>query len=81
MMCHLNIEVDQAIHPVARVLDAIDESEFYIRSIRTVPVAWTKRVAVHLSLGGGGTPELEQLLGQLKLLPAVLSTEHTPMPI
>lgn len=80
-MCHLNIEVDQSIHTVAPVFDAIESSSFYIRSIRVVPVAWSRQASVHLSLGGGSKKELDLLLGNLQRLPAVLSTHHSPMPV
>ncbi len=80
-MCHLNIEVDQSIHTVAPVFDAIEASRFYIRSIRVVPVAWSRQASVHLSLGGGSRQDLQLLLGNLGRLPGVLSTEHSPMPI
>jgi hypothetical protein len=80
-MCHLNIEVDQSIHTIAPVFDTIEGSAFYIRSIRVVPVAWTRQVSVHLSLGGGSKKALNQLLGSLERLPGVLSTDHTPMPV
>ena len=80
-MCHLNIEVDQAVHTVAPVFDAIEGSRFYIRSIRVVPVAWTRQASVHLSLGGGSRKDLDSLLGSLQRLPGVLSTQHTPMPV
>ncbi len=80
-MCHLNIEVDQSIHTVARVFDVIEESRFYIRSIHVVPVAWTKQASVHLSLGGGSQKDLDLLLGDLHRLPAVLSTHHSSMPL
>ncbi len=80
-MCHLNIEVDQSIHTVAPVFDTIDGSAFYIRSIRVVPVAWTRQASVYLSLGGGSKRDLDRLLSNLQLLPGVLSTQHSPMPI
>lgn len=80
-MCHLNIEVDQSIHSVEPLFDRIDESEFYIRSVRLVPVAWSKQVTVYLSLGGGSGTDLDSLLGGLRLLPGVLSMGHTPMPV
>ena len=79
-MCHLSVEIDQAVHTVAPVFDIIDESEFYVRSIRVVPVAWTKKASIHLSLGGGSKKDLTHLLASLHGLPGVLSTHHTSMP-
>ena len=73
-MCHLNVAVDQSIHTVAPVFDAIERSAFYIRSIRVIPVAWSRKADVHLSLGGGSGRDLDSLLGDLGKLPAVLST-------
>jgi hypothetical protein len=80
-MCHLSIDVDQSVHAVAPIFDLIEASEFYMRSIRVVPVAWSKQAAVHLSLGGGSKIDLDLLLGNLRQLPGVLSTEHSPMPV
>lgn len=80
-MCHLSIELDQSIHTVSRVFDPIDESAFYIRSVRVAPVAWSRRADVHLSLGGGSNHDLTSLLSQLQKLPAVLSTRHTMQPV
>lgn len=76
-MCHLIIGIDQSIHTVGPVFDAIDSSAFYIRSIRVVPVAWSRKADVHLSLGGGSSRDLNSLLAQLGSLPAVMSTHHT----
>ena len=80
-MCHLSIAVDQSIHPVGPVVDAIDRSVFYIRSIRLVPVAGSSKADVQLSLGGGSNRDLDALLGHLAKLPAVLSTHYTMPPI
>lgn len=80
-MCHLSISVDQSIHSVGPVFDAIDRSAFYIRSVRVVPVAWSRKADVHLSLGGGSHRDLQSLLAQLGNLPAVMSTEHIMPPI
>jgi len=80
-MCHLSIAVDQSVHTVGPVFDAIDRSAFYIRSIRVIPVAWSRKADVHLSLGGGSNRDLDHLLGDLRKLPAVLSTQHTMPPI
>ena len=60
-MCHLSIAVDQSVHTVGPVFDAIDRSAFYIRSIRVLPVAWSRRADVHLSLGGGSNRDLDHL--------------------
>lgn len=80
-MCHLSIAVDQSIHTVGPVFDVIDSSAFYIRSIRVVPVAWSRKADVHLSLGGGSNRDLDTLLTHLEKLPAVLSTHHTMPPV
>lgn len=79
-MCHLSVEVDQSIHTVSPVFDEIDRSPFFIRSVYVVPVAWSRRSTVNLSLGGGSTNDLSRLLNKLSRLPAVRSIEHTPMP-
>lgn len=80
-MCHLSIAVDQSIHSVGPVFDVIDSSAFYIRSVRVVPVAWSRKADVHLSLGGGSNRDLQSLLAQLGNLPAVMSTDHIMPPI
>lgn len=80
-MCHLNIAVDQSIHSVGPVFDVIDRSAFYIRSVRVIPVAWSRKADVHLSLGGGSNRDLQSLLAQLGSLPAVMSTDHVMPPI
>lgn len=80
-MCHLSIAVDQSIHTVGPVFDVIDSSAFYIRSIRVVPVAWSRTADVHLSLGGGSNRDLDRLLDHLQKLPAVLSTHYTMPPV
>lgn len=80
-MCHLNIAVDQSIDTVAPLFDAIDRSAFYICSIRLIPVAGSSKADVHLSLGGGSNGDLDELLGQLAKLPAVLSMHHTMPPV
>lgn len=79
-MCHLRISIDQSIHTVAPVFDEVESSAFYIRSIRVVPVAWSRKADVHLSLGGGSKSDLSHLLGRLHDLPAVLSTDYI-MPV
>ena len=75
-MCHLSIAVDQSIHTVGPVFDAIDRRAIYVRSIRVVPVAWSKKADVHLSLGGGSNRDLQSLPVQLGNLPAVMSTDY-----
>lgn len=80
-MCHLSIEIDQSIQTVGRVFDALEESAFYIRSVRVAPVAWSRRADVHFSLGGGSNRDLSNLLRRLQELPAVLSTQHTMPPV
>lgn len=80
-MCHLSIAVDQSVHTIAPIFDAIERSTFYICSINVIPVAWSRKADVHLSLGGGSSRDLNLLLGTLSKLPAVLSTNHTPPPI
>jgi hypothetical protein len=79
-MCHVSVAIDQSVHPVQPVFDAVAASAFYIRSVRMVPVAWSPRTEVHFSLGGGSTDDLSRLLGRLETLPAVLSTTHVPPP-
>ena len=73
-MCHLSIELDQSIHPVAPVL-------FYLRSIRVVPSSRSRRADVYLSLGGGSKYDLETLVASVKQLPGVLSTQNTNPPV
>ena len=80
-MCHLSIAVDQSIHTVGPVFDVIDRSTFYSRSIRVVPVAWSRKADVHLSLGGGSNRDLQSLLVELGTLPAVMSTHHIMPPV
>jgi hypothetical protein len=75
-MCRLSIAIDQSVHTLKPVFDLVDATTFYIRSIRLVPVAASSKADVHLSLGGGSKPELEALLGRLRRLPAVQSTQH-----
>lgn len=80
-MCHLSIAIDQSIHTIAPVFDAIEESPFYIRSVRVAPVAWSRKADVHLSLGGGSNHDLRILLNRLQQMPAILGTEHTMPPV
>ena len=80
-MCHLSIAIDQSIHTIAPVFDAIDDSPFYIRSVRLAPVAWSRKADVHLSLGGGSNRDLRILLNRIQQMPAILETQHTMPPI
>jgi hypothetical protein len=80
-MCLVSIAVDQSIHSVGPVFDAVEGSPFYICSVRAVPVAWSRKTEVYFNLGGGSTSDLEALLGKLNALPAVLSTTHAPPPV
>ena len=80
-MCHLSIAIDQSIHTIAPIFDAIEGSPFYICSVRVAPVGWSRKADVHLSLGGGSKRDLTVLLSQLKEMPAVLSTQHTAPPV
>ena len=80
-MCHMTIEIDQSIHPVAPVLTAVEESGFYLRSIRVVPCAYSRRASVYLSLGGGSKIDLQSLVSNVEQLPGVLSTENTIPPV
>ena len=80
-MCHLSIAIDQSIHTIAPVFDAIEDSPFYIRSVRLAPVAWSRKADVHLSLGGGSNRDLRALLNRLQQMPGILSTQHTMPPI
>jgi acetolactate synthase regulatory subunit len=76
-MCYLSVDVDQSIDTIAPVFDVIDVSGFYIRSVRAVPVAATRELSLHLSLGGGSASELHMLMRTLQKLPAVLSMTHS----
>jgi (p)ppGpp synthase/HD superfamily hydrolase len=80
-MCHLSIELDQSIHPVAPVLDAVEDSGFYLRSIRVVPSSRSRRADIYLSLGGGSKVDLDALVANVRRLPGVLSTQNTNPPI
>lgn len=80
-MCHLSIAIDQSIHTIAPVFGAIEDSPFYIRSVRVAPIAWSRKADVHFSLGGGSNRDLANLLDCLQQLPAVLSTQHTLPPV
>lgn len=80
-MCLVSIAVDQSIHTVTPVFDAVECSPFYICSVRVVPVAWSRKADVYLNLGGGSTSDLKALLGKLDAMPAVLSTTHTAPPV
>ena len=80
-MCHLSIAVDQSIHTAGPVFDAIERSRFFICSVRVVPVAWSRKADIHLSLGGGSNRDLHHLLGELGKLPVVISTDHTAPPV
>lgn len=80
-MCHLTIELDQSVHPVAPVLDALEVSGFYLRSIRVVPSRGSRRADVYLSLGGGSGHDLKRLIASVNELPGVLSTQHTLVPV
>lgn len=80
-MCHLSIELDQSIHPVAPVLDAVEHSGFYLRSIRVVPSSRSRRADVYLSLGGGSKYDLETLVASVQQLSGVLSTQNTNPPV
>jgi hypothetical protein len=75
-MCHVSIAIDQSVQTIGRLFDALEMSEFYIRSVRVVPVAWSPKADVYFSLGGGSSPDLEALLASLKSMPGVLSTSH-----
>lgn len=76
-MCHMSVEIDQSIHPVAPVLSAVEDSGFYLRSIRVVPCARSRLASVYLSLGGGSKSDLQHLLANVRQLPGVLTTEST----
>ena len=80
-MCHLSIAIDQSVHTMSPVFDIIDGSTFYIRSIRVVPVASSRKADLYLSLGGGSMVELDSLVSRMRRLPAVQSTHHTVPPI
>jgi acetolactate synthase regulatory subunit len=80
-MCHMSVEIDQSIHPVAPVLSAIEHSGFYLRSIRVVPCARSRLASVYLSLGGGSKSDLETLIADVRKLPGVLTTESTIPPV
>ena len=80
-MCHLSIELDHSIHPVAPVHYAVEHSGFYLRSIRVVPSSRSRRADVYLSLGGGSKYDLESLVASVERLPGVLSTQNTNPPV
>jgi acetolactate synthase regulatory subunit len=80
-MCHLTIAIDQSSNPVARICNVIEESAFYIRSIRLVPTAWSRKADVHLSLAGGSSRDLNALLAELNKVPAVLAMHHIMPPV
>ena len=80
-MCHLTIAIDQSIQPIARVVDKIADSAFYIRSIRVLPVGRTPRADLALSLGGGSSGDPAALLGELQKLPAILAMDHIMPPV
>ncbi len=80
-MCHLSIAVDQSVHPIAPILELVEASCFYIRSIRVAPVAWSNKADLYLSLGGGSDHDLKKLIGKVRVLPAVLATHHSVPPL
>jgi hypothetical protein len=80
-MCHLRICIDQSVHTVAPLFGEIEESEFYIRSVRVVPIAWSQRADVYFSLGGGSQADLSFLLNRVNKLPAVRSTDYVTPPV
>lgn len=80
-MCHMSVEIDQSIHPVAPVLSAVEHSGFYLRSIRVVPCARSRLASVYLSLGGGSKSDLANLMASVRQLPGVLTTESTIPPV
>jgi len=80
-MCHMSIEIDQSIHPVAPVLEAVELSGFYLRSIRVVPSANSRRAAVYLSLGGGSKIHLNSLTADVQRLPGVIALHNTMPPV
>lgn len=80
-MCHISIELDQAIHPTTPVLDAVERNGFYLRSIRVVPTTNCRRADIYLSLGGGSKHDLETLIADLGRLPGVVSTHNTVPPV
>lgn len=80
-MCHLNFTIDQSVHTLKPVFDLLEATTFYVRSIRLMPIAFSSRADVRLSLGGGTKGELAALVARLLRLPAVLSTHHRPRAI
>lgn len=80
-MCHVSIAIDQSVDRLAPVFDLVSASSFYIRSIRVVPVAWSPKAELNLSLGGGSKRELDTLLDEIRNLPAVLATHHCIPPV
>ena len=76
-MCHISIELDQAIHPVAPVLDVVEASSFFLRSIRVVPSSGSRRADVHLSLGGGSKRAFDALRARVERLPGVIVMRST----
>ena len=79
-MCHLSIELDQSIHPFGPILDLLESSSIYLRSICVVPSAGSRRADVHLSLGGGSKHDLKSLIANVRHPPGVLSTHNTIPP-
>ena len=75
-MCQLTVAVDQSIHNVTPIFDAVESSGFFIRSIRVVPVVWSLKADLLFSLGGGSDRDMTPLLMKLKALPAVLGADH-----
>lgn len=80
-MCLVTIAVDQSVHTVAPIFDAVERSAFFICSVRVVPIAWSRNAEVYFNLGGGSTRDLQALLRTLNALPAVKSTTHSAPPV
>lgn len=76
-MCRLSITIDQSVHTLAPVFELIEAANFYIRSVRVVPVASSRTAELHLSLGGGSREELDALLSSIRNLSAVRASHHT----
>ena len=80
-MCHLSVELDMSVQPVASILGAVEGSGFYMRSVRLVPCSGSAKGDVHLSLGGGSKYDFDALLSNVKQMPGVLSTRNTIPPV
>jgi len=80
-MCHLSVELDLSVNPVAPILGVVEESGFYLRSVRLVPTSRSPTADVYLSLGGGSKYDFDELITNVRQLPGVCSTLNTIPPL